>query len=82
MYRECVGSKWNKVNGGFIINLTNFNNSKIGIFGLGKTGLDSLNAFLIEETQIIAWDDNKENILRIKKTIKKTKNMMCRTNTK
>ncbi len=42
---------------------------------MGKTGLDSLNAFLIEETQIIAWDDNKENILRIKKTIKKTKNI-------
>jgi UDP-N-acetylmuramoylalanine--D-glutamate ligase len=58
-----------------MINLSNFSNCKIGIFGLGKTGLDSLNAFSIEETQIIAWDDNKENILRIKKTIDKTKNI-------
>jgi len=58
-----------------MINLDNFSNSKIGIFGLGKTGLDSLNAFLIEETQIIAWDDNIENILRIKKTINKEKNV-------
>ena len=58
-----------------MINLDNFSNSKIGIFGLGKTGLDSLNAFLIEETKIIAWDDNIENILRIKKTINKEKNV-------
>ena len=54
-----------------MINLDNFSNSKIGIFGLGKTGLDSVNAFLAQETKIIAWDDNKENILRIKKTINK-----------
>jgi len=58
-----------------MINLANFRNCKIGIFGLGKTGLDSLNAFLVEETQIIAWDDNKENILRIKKTINKEKSI-------
>jgi UDP-N-acetylmuramoylalanine--D-glutamate ligase len=58
-----------------MIDLTNFNNCKIGIFGLGKTGVDSLNAFLIKNTQIFAWDDNKENILRIKKTINKDKNI-------
>ena len=58
-----------------MIDLTNFNNCKIGIFGLGKTGVDSLNAFLTKNTQIFAWDDNKENILRIKKTINKDKNI-------
>ena len=58
-----------------MIDLTNFNNCKIGIFGLGKTGVDSLNAFLTKNTQIFAWDDNKENILRIKKTINKDNNI-------
>ena len=48
-----------------MINLDSFSDCKIGIFGLGKTGIDSLNAFLVKETQIIAWDDNKENILNI-----------------
>ena len=58
-----------------MINLDSFSDCKIGIFGLGKTGIDSLNAFLVKETQIIAWDDNKENILNIKKTIDKEKNI-------
>lgn len=64
-------SKTRKVDGSFMINLSNFDNCRIGIFGLGKTGLYSLDAFLTAKAHVTAWDDNKENVLRTKKIINK-----------
>lgn len=52
-----------------MINLSEFNDKKIGIFGLGKTGVACLKSLLNTNAQITAWDDSKQKFLDLKKHI-------------
>ena len=58
-----------------MVNLRKFTGNKIGIFGLGKTGIASINAFLTEDVEVMVWDDNKNTILRIQEIFKKKTNI-------
>ncbi len=56
-----------------MINLSEFNGKKIGIFGLGKTGTGCLKALLNTNAQVTAWDNNKQRFLDLKNDISSDK---------
>jgi len=60
-----------------MINLNELRNKKIGIFGLGKTGIATLRAFSIIGAHISVWDDNNHQIEQFYKRIKNYENIKC-----
>ena len=44
-----------------------FNNSKIGIFGLGKTGVYTIKKLLCTSAQLFVWDDNIHKVIQARK---------------
>ena len=56
-----------------MINLNELDNKKIGIFGLGKTGIGCLKALLNTNAQVTAWDNNKQRFLDLKTNISSDK---------
>ncbi|MFQ3307340.1 MAG: UDP-N-acetylmuramoylalanine--D-glutamate ligase [Candidatus Midichloriaceae bacterium] len=52
-----------------MIDLSKYKNTKIGVFGLGKTGSSTIKAFLKAGSLVYAWDDNKDKVLQLKSEI-------------
>lgn len=50
-----------------MIPYSHFNNNKIGIFGLGKTGINTIKALLRTSAQLFIWDDDVQKVLQTKK---------------
>ncbi len=52
-----------------MINLAKYTGAKVGVFGLGKTGLESIKALLADGAMVHAWDDNKDKIIATKNIV-------------
>ena len=52
-----------------MINLTRYAGTKIGVLGLGKTGLESIKALLAADAMVYAWDNDKNKVIAVKKII-------------
>ena len=52
-----------------MINLAKYTGAKVGVFGLGKTGLESIKALLAAGAMVYAWDDDKNKIYTAKNTL-------------
>ena len=52
-----------------MINLTKYTGAKVGVFGLARSGLESIKALLKAGVIIYAWDDDKDKIITAKNII-------------
>jgi UDP-N-acetylmuramoylalanine--D-glutamate ligase len=52
-----------------VINLAKYAGAKVGVFGLGKTGLESIAALSAHGATIYAWDDSESKVLEAKSII-------------
>jgi UDP-N-acetylmuramoylalanine--D-glutamate ligase len=52
-----------------MINLAKYIGAKVGVFGLGKTGIESIKALLASGAEVCAWDDDQDKILEARSII-------------